>query len=182
MKKKTAAQLEREIAAALTRPTNHHATMSGGVRFDELIREDDPGAMQVAEDLLLSQGRKMREATGGMRARNFTIELRPMWGPKEEWKMVQTNVDPGLAWKGKGLPGKANWIKLTAANGPGRVTREWKMVGSADEARKLAVATAWAVAKAIKTLPLDTPEKALEKIVARIVAKKSKNMIPEELF
>ncbi len=180
-RRKTAAQLDREIAEALrgrsskpTRPrsTRHHATARGGVSFADLIRDEDPSAMQVAEDLLLESGRKMREATGGMRARNFTIEMKPTWGPRDEWKMVQTSVYEDR--KGK----------LSVANGPVRVAREYKraLAKDPDAARKVAVATAWAVAKAIKPLPLDTDQAALESIVDDVVARGAKNLRPKELF
>ncbi len=175
-KRKTATQLDRDIASSLSRSSTprrrHHALIQHDVSFHDLVREDDPSAMDVAEDLLLTRGQTLREATGGFRARNFTIEMKPMWGPREAWKMVQTSVYED----GKG--------KLSVANGSSRVYREYKKVLSkdSDEARRRAVATAWAVAKAIKPLPMDVDEKALAKIVDEIVARGNKNMRPKELF
>ena len=141
--------------------------------FHELVRDVDPGSMQVAEDLLLERGWKMREVTGGLNARNFTIELsQPGVGPGNDWKLVQTSVYEDR--KGK----------LTVANGKVRVTHDYKRALSElpDVARMRAVANAWAVAKAIKTLPLDTDAATVQAIVDKAVARGGKNMVPEELF
>jgi hypothetical protein len=199
MARKTAAQLDREIAAALAGkplrasiPSSRHVSMGTNgeamMRFRELIREDDPSAMRVAEDTLLSSGWKMREATGGLRARNFTIEMKPMWGPREEWKMVQTNVAAGLDIARR--PDNV-WVKWSAANGSARAEREreYKLSrfspgssGDIDDVKQMAVATAWAIAKTIKPLPMDVSEKELKKIVDAAIRRGKKNVVPEELF
>lgn len=58
-----------------------HAGESGAdVKFHELIREDDPAAMEIAEDLILERGWKLHHVTGGRGARNFTIDF-----GKEHW-------------------------------------------------------------------------------------------------
>ena len=174
--KRPAAQLNREIAESL-------AKRGAGTNFHDLIRDDDPGGMQLAEDFLLERGWKMREATGGMRARNFTIEMKPMYGPLEQWKMVQMRVyaatDPRRGYAEK--PGLME-VSLSVANGEVRLERGYKIKAEADSAKQQAVATAWAIAKAIKPLPLNTSEKALAHIVDAVVAKKKKNLRPEELF
>ena len=184
MRKKTAAQLDREIAAALMKParrsTPHHA--SKAVRFDELIRDDDPSAMQIAEDLLLEQNRAMREVTGGLRARNFTFELAPMAGPRNAWKMVQVNVDHAQLKAPQNNPGAQTWIKYSVANGPVRVTRETGTLDNLASTRRLAVATAWAIAKAIKPLPLDTDQKTIERLVDEAIDNGIGNLMPAELF
>jgi Xaa-Pro aminopeptidase len=145
-------------------------------RFRELVRDDDPTAMTVAEDALLEGGAKMREATGGLRARNFTIEMNPMFWPGARWKMVQVSVE-ALTSK----PGTI-WTRWVASNGPVRVQREQKHKGEIDESKQTAVATAWAIAKAIKPLPLDASQKEIEAIVDRAIRRRKSNARPAELF
>jgi hypothetical protein len=175
---KSGDQIKREIDAFLK-----SGSSGSGVTFHEIIRDDDPASMQVAEDFLLQKGWKMREVAGGMRARNFTIELRPMHGPRDQWKMVSTNVaDLGSRSETSKLrPGRV-WVKMSAANGPVRVSREREIKSDLDEAKKIAVANAWAVAKAIKALPLDASEAAVARIVNANFTKKTHNLRPEELF
>jgi len=192
--RKTRAQLDREIAVALqkrTKPTktktatkNRHTKKVG---FLELIRDEDPNSMQVAEDFLLENGLKMREATGGLHARNFTIDMKPLYGPSHEWKMVQTNVYevPSHYGRGKHYPRhNAGTIEIrhSIANGPVRFDYLEKSSNMLDSARKAAVATAWAIAKAIKPLPLDTKRDAVIEIVGDAVHQGLENMSPEELF
>jgi hypothetical protein len=178
MRRKTAAQLDRDIAEALAgrRQRSAHSTRGPYGVFSELIRQEDPAGMEVAQDALLEGGWKMREVTGGMRARNFTIELKSMWGPREEWKMVQTSIEaltskPGIVW-----------VKWSAANGRARAEKQREYKGGVDDVKQMAVATAWAIAKAIKSLPMDAGDKALKQIVDKAVARGKKNVVPEELF
>lgn len=151
--------------------------------FRELIRSDDPEAMGVAEDLILEQGWKLREITGGMRARHFTIELKPMWGPSAEWKMVQTHIDAtsiriGPAGSGKYIP-----IRYSVANGAVRIELKEDMQNmSPDDARKAAVATGWAIAKAIKPLPLNTDEATIRRVAQEAIDNGPDNLKREELF
>lgn len=145
-------------------------------RFRDLVRDDDPAAMKVAEGALLEGGATMREATGGLRARNFTIEMNPTFWPGEQWKMVQTSVE-ALTRK----PGTI-WTKWSVANGPVRVYREREYKGEIDESKQLAVATAWVIAKAIKALPLDADKKKIEAIVDRALRRRKHNARPAELF
>ena len=171
-RKKSNAQLEREIAQALTR----HATKK--VTFTDLIRDDDPAAMHVAEDFLLERGWKLREVTGALAARNFTIEMKPLYGPAGQWKMVQVNVDKA----GAAFPGRM-WVKYSIANGPVRITREEEYATSPEAARKGAVATAWAIAKAIKPLPLDTDKRTIERVADEVIDDGLDNLYyNEELF
>lgn len=183
LRKKTAAQLDREIKQALRgRAAPHpapkktalkrlHATKT--VSFTDLIRDDDPSAMSVAEDFLLERGWKMREATGGLNARNFTIDMKPLYGPANQWKMVQVSVY-------KDLPGLTE-AKYSVANGPVRVERKEKYAESVD-AKKAAVATAWAIAKEIKPLSLDTDRRTIERVVDDALDAGLDNLSPEELF
>jgi len=119
-----------------------------------------------------------------MRARNFTIELRPMHGPRDQWKMVQTNViDLGAAGE-VGVnrrPGRV-LVRLHVANGSVRAEREREFKSDMDDARKIAVANAWAIAKAIKPLPLDAGRAAIERIIDANFTKKTQNLRPAELF
>lgn len=169
------------------RPDDVHALLTRGsldgdskpVTFTDLIRDEDPAAMDVAEDFLLERGWKLRRVTGGMNARNFTIDLKPLWLPREEWKMVQINVDRANGRRGdRGYM----WTKYTVANGPVRVTFEMDVKRTPDDARKAAVANGWAIAKAIKTLPPDTDKATIENLVKTIIKQGRKNMKREELF
>lgn len=142
---------------------------SDGESFTDLIRSERPGVMREAEEFLRRKGWNLRGATGAERARNFTIDMKPLWGPGHEWKMVQVNV----AQEGK--RGRI-WTKMSVANGTVRVSREREFSGNLDDARKLVVANAWAVAKAIKDLPLDTDQRTLESIVDVNFNRRSLNM------
>lgn len=133
--------------------------------------------MDVAEDFLLERGRKMREAVGGLNARNFTIDMKPLYGPRDQWKMVQVNVDKA----GASFPGRM-WVKYSIANGPVRIEREEEMATSPNDAKRAAVATAWAIAKAIKPLPLNTDRRTLEEVVDEKLYDGLDNLTPEELF
>lgn len=172
---------EREIEdllarnGTLTRPWPREVAPGSDVSFDTLIRDEDAAGMRVAEDFLLERGWKMRDVTGAMHARNFTIAMNPTWWPAGKWKMVQTSI-------AQDRPGKT-WVKLTVANGPVRVARERTFSGEVtDEARMIAVANAWAIAKEIKPLPLDASRDRIEKIVDRNFTKKTQNLKPRELF
>lgn len=172
-------QLDREIDQAMAVGGNAASgtrTRDAGLRFQELLRDAHPDAMRVAEDVLLESGWKLREVTGGMRARNFTIEMNPMWRPREQWKMVQANAE-SLQSK----PGKV-WVKWSVANGAARAYREREIKSDIDDAKRFVVATAWAIAKAIKAMPLDASEDLLAKTVDKIIARGKKNMVPVELF
>jgi hypothetical protein len=175
-------RIKHEIEAALR--ADGPGTRGANASFHELVRDDDPAGMQVAEDLLLERGWKMREVTGGMRARNFTIEMNPMHRPGSEWKMVQTNViDKGSTseYGARTQPGQV-LIRLSVANGTVRVSREREFKSDVDQARRIAVANAWAIAKAIKPLPLDASRAAIERIVDANFTKKTQNLRPRELF
>lgn len=165
------------------RRTVHHAVKSD-VRFSDLAREADPSAMQVAEDALLARGQKMREAAGGLHARNFTIELEPLWKPRDQWKMVQTSVYPATKKTRKGYEPKLGRMeaKLSVANGSARVSRTYEIKADPDEAKRQAVATAWAIANSIKVLPLETSEADLAKVVDQHVKAGKKNAQNPELF
>jgi hypothetical protein len=65
---------------------------------------------------------------------------------------------------------------MSVANGTVRVSREREFTGNLDDARKLVVANAWSVAKAIKDLPLDTDQRTLESIVDLNFNRRSSNM------
>lgn len=156
-------QFERDIARVVSGEPAH-----GELDFQGLIRSDQPGAMRAAEEFLRRKGWRLREVTGALHARNFTIDPRPLWGPGHEWKMVQVNVAP------EGKRGRI-WTKMTVANGVVRVTREREFSADIDEARKTMVANAWAVAKAIKYLPLDTDKHKIEAIVDRHFKRRSEN-------
>lgn len=172
-------QIKREIDAFM-----REGGRSSDVTFHEIIRDDDPASMQIAEDFLLQKGWKLREVAGGMRARNFTIELNPMYWPGSQWKNVQTNViDKGSAseYGARTQPGRV-LVRLAVANGTVRVQREREIKSDLDEARKIAVANAWAIAKAIKPLPLDASKAAIERIVDANFTKKTQNLRPRELF
>lgn len=173
---------EREIEdilarnGTLARPRPSEIAPGSDVSFDTLIRDEDAAGMLVAEDLLLERGRKMREVTGRLHARDFTIAMNPTWWPTEKWKMVQTSI-ASIAWS-------VTWVELTVANGPVRVVRERTFSGRevTDEARMIAVANAWAIAKEIKPLPLDAPRSQIEQIADRHFKKKTQNLEPRELF
>jgi lysophospholipase L1-like esterase len=139
--------------------------------FHELIRDEDPAAMQVAEDLLLEKGWKMSEIVGG--TKHGTIELKPMHGPKHEWKMVQWHVYE------TDFPGHVD-IKMDIANGTQRIERKQTVQGSMNYARKAATADSWAIAKAIKTLPLNATKQVLETTIDRALDKD--NSEPSELY
>lgn len=159
----------------LTRPWPREIARGSDVSFDTLIRDEDPSGMKVAEDLLLERGWKMRGVTGAMHARNFTIAMNPTWWPAGKWKMVQANI-------AEDKPGKT-WLKVSVANGPVRVARERTFSGEVtDEARMIAVANAWAIAKEIKSLPLSAPRSQIEEIVDRHFRRKTQNLKPRELF
>jgi hypothetical protein len=179
-------QLEREITEALSKrrgskaakakaSSRHHATKSYG--FTDLIRNDDPNAMDVAEDFLLERGWKLREVTGALHARNFTIDMKPLAGPSNQWKMVQVSVYPA----GKSHPGQMI-AEYKVANGSVRVNREETMKLDADEAKKAAVATAWAIAKAIKPLPLSTSERQIKDVTNEAIDDGPDNLLREDLF
>jgi hypothetical protein len=192
MTSKIESEIDKKLSAAS--PSTSHS-------FHELIRDNDPAAMEVAQDLLLDRGWKMREVTGGLHARNFTIELNPIWGPRDEWKMVQTNVADADIYRKPGQPlrrvrtdasgqmrghrtdakGRV-WIKMSVANGSVRMEREREIASSLDDAKRIAVANAWAVAKELKKLPLDAGKGEVEKIVDRHFTKKTQNLKPVELF
>lgn len=174
--RKTGAELDREIYDALRRGGPEIG--QGYNRFRELIRLDEPGAMEIAEDAILSVGGRIREATGGLHARNFTIEMKPTWGPRDQWKMVQVSVAASDSGRKPGVI----WTKWSAANGPARVYREREAKGELSSRKQVDVATAWAIAKAIKYLPLDTPEAKLAKIVDQVIARGKKNMVNPDLF
>lgn len=180
MRKKTGRQLDREIAAALSRRSRGHATKKADVTFTDLIRDDDPSSLQVAEDFLLERDWKLRDVTGGMSARHFTIDMKPLYGPANQWKMVQVSVDRG----GLGFPHETH-VDYKVANGAERVERKEMFAGKPNEgSRKAAIATAWAIAKAIKPLPLDASKKQVEEIVDEIFydGLDNLNKAPEELF
>ncbi len=171
--KRTAAQLDRDIAASL-------AKRGAGTSFDDLIRDDDPGGMQLAEDFLLERGWKLRGVTGGLHARNFTIEMKPMHGSRDQWKMVQVQVFPA----GKDFPGFTT-AEYSVANGPVRVRRSEQLAVNVNDTARIAVlATAWAIAKAIKPLHLDASQKKVEAIVDEVIddGLDNLNKSPEELF
>jgi len=180
--------LERDIARVSSGGSPGRA-VGADVDFHELIRRDEPGVMQAAEDLLLSRGWKLREVTGALRARNFTIALHPLWWPRDQWKMVQTNIDtstyrrlPNGGFVTRTEPGWV-WVKMSVANGSVRVTREREFRGvDLDEERKIAVANAWAVAKAIKRLPLTASSATVERIVDEHFSRRSTNLNPRDLF
>lgn len=212
------------------------------VSFHELIKDPDPAAMDIAEDMIMERGWKLREVTGGIGARAFTISMEKTGdiGDPDRWKSVQTAVDETTIKRAIGNDGRyhgtwANRIKkingrwqpvselgyiiqsstvnadgtgyktkkaaeaaakelrahegasaarieVRAANGAARVTRTRIVIGiDKDEAKKLAVADAWAIAKAIKPLPLDTPEEAIAQIVDAKL-QKPENMTKPELF
>ena len=173
-RQKTAAQLDREIVASLAKSSKkrrtHHASMKE-TTFFELAQDPDPAALEVAEDLLLKKGWKMSDVVGGRR--HGTIELLPMHGPKHEWKMVQWHVHE------TDFPGHVE-IEIDVANGKERIKRNEIVSGSWDYARKTATADAWAIAKAIKKLPLATDHAKLAKVVDKALDKD--NVVPEELF
>ena len=175
---KTGAELDREIDDALSREPARRAVGESYKRFRELVRLDQPGAMEIAEDAILSGGGRIRDATGGLRARNFTIEMRPMHGPREAWKMVQVSVAADDSGRKPGVI----WTKWSVANGPARVMREREAKGDLVERKMTGVATAWAIAKAIKELPMDTDEKRLSAIVDQVIARGKKNMTNPQLF
>ena len=182
-------QLQREIDAALSRrrsskpakpakvASRNHATKTGHT-FTDLIRDDDPSAMDVAEDFLLERGWKLRGATGALHGgRNFTIDMKPLHGPSDQWKMVQVSVFPA----GKSFPGQM-LAEYKVANGTVRVNREETMKLEADDARKAAVATAWAIAKAIKPLPLSASERKVKDLMNKAINDGSDNLLREDLF
>lgn len=183
--RKSTTQLDREIAAALrvpTKRTRHHATKAVG--FGDLIRDPDPSAMLIAEDLLLEQNRTMREATGGtsgFRGRDFTFLMSPLSSPRIEWKMVQVIITQKRKPIAAKSPGHT-WVDYRVVNGPVWVSREEKSAGTLYETRKQAVATGWAIAKALKLLPLDTDLSTVERIVDEAIENGVGNLQPEALF
>lgn len=180
-KKKTAAQLNRDIAQVLAKkkPRQHAAVKAAkDVTFTDLIRSEQGGAMDAAEDFLLERGWKLREVTGALRARNFTIDMKPLYGPASQWKMVQVSVYPA----GKAFPG-AYTAEYKVANGSVRYDRDETMqYADADENRKHAVATAWAIARAIKDLPLSASKQTVRDLADEAIADGGDNMRNEELF
>lgn len=180
--KKTGAQLNREIAAALRTPPRSKARakishLDKPTRFVDLLRDDDPNAMQVAEDLVLERGWKLREMGGSLHARNFTFDMKPLWTVPNQWKMVQVSVDNA----GRAFPGRMV-AEYSIANGTVRIKRTETHANHANETKKAAVATAWAIAKAIKPLPLDTDQKTVEHVVDEVIDNGLDNMHNEELF
>jgi hypothetical protein len=177
-------QLEREIDKALSKrrsskatkvSSRNHATKS--YNFTDLIRQDDPNAMDVAEDYLLERGETLREWTGGTRARNFTIDMKSLDGPRDQWKMVQVSVYPA---------GKSHLGQMIAeyhiANGSVRVNPVETMKLGADAAKKAAVATAWAIAKAVKPLPLNTSAREIKDVTDEAIGNGPDNLLREDLF
>ena len=112
-----------------------------------------------------------------MWARNFTIDMKPLYGPRDEWKMVQVSVFPA----GKSFPGQMI-AEYKVANGTVRVNREETMKLDADEAKKAAVATAWAIAKAIKPLPLNASERQIKDVTDEAIGDGPDNLLREDLF
>lgn len=174
------AELDREIRAYLAQSAEERDDSS--MNFDDLIRHDDPGSMRAAEQLLRRRGWKLREVTGALRARNFTISINPLHGPRDEWKMVQVSVAPtelsSTRKRGKSGMGIKRgpgwiWVRLHAANGPIRVERTREFRGNIDDARKLAVANAWNIAKALKSLPLSASEASVAEIVDRYFGRRT---------
>lgn len=172
-------RLKHEIQAALAEKSVRTVGTDPPMHaFAKLLRDEDPDAMEVAEDVLLRAGMKMREATGGLHARNFTIELRPLWMPREDWRMVQTSVDavskrPGYFW-----------MKWSAANGRARASVEKTFrMSDLDEAKLVAVATAWHIAKILKRTPIDgLSDASLREVIERAVAHKKQNALRRALF
>lgn len=186
------------------------------VSFHELVRDEDPNAMQVAEDLLLERSLKLREVTGGMRAKHYTIEMNSMAAPRDQWKMVQAHVhEPEspeifsqhrseaaaqralkraragafIIHEPETLRTNERWliankryeIELDIANGSVRAKRTFFYIPrDSDDLRKRAVADAWAIAKAIKPLPLDASKADVERIINE--ASEGNPMHNEELF
>ena len=158
------------------------------VTFHELIRDEDPGAMQIAEDMALEQGFKIRGVTGG--TRHMTIDMNPISEPRGRWKNVASSVytQPGDAGSGtypaeERIPRE---IALTAYNGAQpAVERKVKIKATIEDARKYAAAATWALAKAIKPLPLDTDVTAIvDDITKRLRREKDRKklLVPKELF
>lgn len=145
--------------------------------------DDDPAALSVAEDMLIATGQSMRAATGGAHARNFTIELTPLWKPRDEWKMVQVTVAPAVKGRRMREPkvGYAT-ILLHLANGAARLNWIYDVKVDLDEAKRQAVATAWAIAKVLKVLPLDTPQKAVFDLANTQVKLHKKHSKNQELY
>jgi hypothetical protein len=110
-------------------------------------------------------------------ARNFTIDMKPLYGPSNQWKMVQVSVSPA----GKAFPGYMT-AEYTVANGPVRVEASEQIAGSPDDAKKMAVATAWAIAKRIKPLPVTTLKGTISAITDEVIHDGSDNLLREDLF
>lgn len=182
---KTRAQLGREIAEALRKKPRAKRTkanvkishLTKQMSFLDLLRDDDPNSMQVAEDFVLERGWKMREMAGSLHGRNFTFDMKPLSGPKDQWKMVQVSVFEA----GRAFPGYMT-AEYSIANGGVRVKRSDQHANTPDAAKKSAVATAWAIAKAIKPLPMNSGQKAVEHIVDDVIDSGLDNLNPDELF
>jgi hypothetical protein len=91
--------------------------------------------------------------------------------------MVQVSVYPA----GKSFPGQMI-AEYHVANGSVRVKREETMKHSPDDAKKAAVATAWAIAKAIKSLALDTSQKKIASVTDEAIGDGPDNLLREDLF
>ena len=134
--------------------------MADRAQFATLIRDEAPFAMQVAEDLLLEHGWKLGEATGTRQANDFTIDLTRLG----QSKIVQVAVRP-LGEEGKAFSGMTV-AAYTVMHGAVRMCRhETKYTSTIEAAKKQAIATAWAIAKRVKGLPISISQETIEAIV-----------------
>ncbi len=177
--------------AALKR--NHRNNL--GEEFARLMRDPDPQSMKVIEDMFLEEtqtdglGPTLTDISGGRGSPKGTFDVgtfdyvdekgihhdvSSMAGPRERWKMVQ--------WGIHSVTGYFNQydITMSIANGTARLKREYHVQGQFMWARTVAASDAWAVAKALKTIPLTTSEVKLEKLVDKTLDQD--NSEPEEIF
>lgn len=134
--------------------------------------------MQVAEDTLLEKGWKISEVAGN--TRHGHIKMHKVSAPPNKWRSVSWHIlEPSRSWHYP-RPNNERSIDFEINLSTNRLKRRGILRGNAVDARKSAAANAWAIAKAIKTLPLDTDLRTLANIVDGLLM--TNVSIPEELF
>lgn len=174
--------LERAIEP---KPKTRRLHSSKGADFADIIRDDDPAAMRVAEDLLLQRGQKIRDVAAGSSANSVVIDMQPRHGTYDQRKMVGVYIEDIGRAQEDGL--HSCRIGVSVDNGSVRVIRTYDMTNTIDMLRRVAAADAWAIAKAIKPLPFNASQRTVERAVDDALGGEESydniyNAGPEELF
>jgi GDSL-like lipase/acylhydrolase family protein len=153
-------------------------------KFRQLIRDEDPSALAVAEDLLLENGLKVSDvaAIRGSRDRgrrgvfhlepfthvdkptNVHWDLEPATGKESDAKRTHLwDNRLEVIYEGK----RITWKRLPDQIDPKHWSDTWHVPITAKfaDAKRLAASDAWAVAKAIKALPRGSSDEAVRNAI-----------------